>query len=785
MEDQWSQSEDDGWTTPRANRRRNGRVVGRVVRDSTDGEAAVKIEYEYFDKATGTSLASSSAVLALEDGSCQVSHVTSNLPVEQQEEKKHYTLSFANNTIEDEDDHTCKIRKHMRDIIKTHAVTLADHTYFLGHENFSSQPQLLTPTELLLAQQQEALTISMPKSPSMSENINALSPLGMTDSIATKEILADTQVSLLFRKQPEASSPRRSNTIAIPQTLPSQILTQTGIQQKVSLFQRIFSPRQSVQDKTDSELRYELRKYERRLLTSLKESKNMIKQLHTKEISLVQSLYPEMLYLRKCALVRIIPTFRALCIIKMQRLQVRRELEKGCKTLIKNRLEQIKQALNTGPKDKLPPFVTLEFFKDIDSLLLEDSKLCDTLKYVKRLERRDRILTDRYQTLRKQYGANLKRRGKKEQLIMLKDILSRTHIHKCTYNCGIYKKACQKEQGEEITWREFLDCIYDTKMQNVHVDFYSMVSDERSTEGQSIRTFLGEVDNLGWDRVPPKEIIDYVTSYVTFLCSANMYRITDEVEIEKIAYLVHQYFFGSLVGNRLSRVEEIAHAEDNRRFATQVRLLKDLTPQQLGVSSKFLSPDDDGKRSFAEPIEILSLLGFCATPNDMLHCVYTCAKLIHIIARDNCSKRNKELSFGADEFIPIMIYVVAHAFLPLIHSNLAFMSKYANCNGPNYNNSEVMYFLTCLEGAVVYVDNLTQEELDNLLAEPQKRCESTRVERPNLSVLAAHSDTVPSSVESEDKLTEISKPEDRRNDGSSLGETKTISEAITNDWVIV
>jgi YD repeat-containing protein len=50
-------------TTVRPNRRRNARVVGRVVRDVTDSGESVKIEYDYFDKKTGATLASSSAVL--------------------------------------------------------------------------------------------------------------------------------------------------------------------------------------------------------------------------------------------------------------------------------------------------------------------------------------------------------------------------------------------------------------------------------------------------------------------------------------------------------------------------------------------------------------------------------------------------------------------------------------------------------------------------------------------------------------------------------------------------
>jgi hypothetical protein len=131
-----------------------------------------------------------------------------------------------------------------------------------------------------------------------------------------------------------------------------------------------------------------------------------------------------------------------------------------------------------------------------------------------------------------------------------------------------------------------------------------------------------------------------------------------------------------------------------------------------------------------------------------------------MIAKDNCTKRGKDFSFGADEFIPIVIYVVAHAFLPCIHSNLAFMSKYAGSNETNSNSSEIMYYLTCLEGGVVYIDNLTQEELDNLTNES-----STSHTAPNTDEGSIPS-TTPMSLEesSEDKTVEEEAKQIHEND---------------------
>jgi uncharacterized protein YecT (DUF1311 family) len=708
---------------PRVNRRRNARVTGRIVREDTEQGEAIKIEYNYYDEKTpkqpvhkepvlkrsGTTLeAATVAEMSHELNKAWEEEIHNNM----RGEKKQYFLSFMS---EDADEHAGKMRKRMRDII-TNAQTSGDTTYFLGHNKEETEELPMAPRKITAP--------ALPKPDALQNNRMsvALESENVSNALAMSPITESQVTFRLDSPQQKPQSPR------------------------ISLFQRLFSPKTT--EKTDSEYRYELRKYERKLLTWLKDSKTLIKQLHQKEIVLVQSLNPEMLYLTKCALIRVVPTFRSLCIIKMHRLKTRRDLEKLIKNVIKEQIRLTKDALM---QDKLPEYVNLGFFKEnVDYLIVSNEQLVEAYKYVKKLEQVDRQLTERYQNLRKQYGANVKRRAKKDQIALIRTALQNTKIGACAYNAGIYPTTCKDQQvHDHTTWRALLECMHNNQMEQVHWDFFSLVSDDRSTEGQSVRTFINEVKQLGWDKVPAKEIIDYVSSFVTFLCSSNLYRITDEIEVEKMQYLVHRYFFGHLMGVKLARVEDEQHENANSHFVKQSALIKTVPPSLIGVATKFL-PLDETERPFNEPIEILSLLSICSTPNDMLHCVYTFAKQIHIIAKDNCTKRGKDFSFGADEFIPIVIYVVAHAFLPCIHSNLAFMSKYAGSNETNSNSSEIMYYLTCLEGGVVYIDNLTQEELDNLTNES-----STSHTAPNTDEGSIPS-TTPMSLEesSEDKTVE-------------------------------
>ncbi|KAL9652661.1 hypothetical protein ABK040_003964 [Willaertia magna] len=506
------------------------------------------------------------------------------------------------------------------------------------------------------------------------------------------------------------------------------------------IFKKWFSS--SNKKRSENEWKEELVKYEQRLTSYLRESRHMVKELKRKQQTENEKMEQEFNYLKRCHQSKLIPVFREFSMCKLVRLKQRRELEKGCKKLIKERIKSIKEILlqlnqqlkqvqlQTDMSIKcynlLPHYVKQEsYFKDVDELLNENEELSRKWQEIQALEHLTNDLYIKYQNLRKQYNMNRKTISKKEVTSKLVVILHK-YLEECVIPiCAFHTNSEHKDVNlEEQTWQEFINCIENEERLNLEQDFYDLVADERTEEGQSLRRFLKEITNIGLEKVPPSEIVDYIQSFVNYMKERHV--ITKAKEIHLLDRLLSKLIYNELsVGIEIHRIEMENHLEENIIFQQQTKLLRKLTPSQLGVANKFtpIKTKFTGKANsikemihkrnmtpFNEPITVIGYLNYLITPHDLLHCIYTCAKQIHLIAKENCNARGKEFSFGADEFFPILVYVVVHSYLPNIHSILSFLSKYSG----NVANSEVLYYLTCLEGAVMYVQEITENDIKEL-----------------------------------------------------------------------
>ncbi len=63
---------------------------------------------------------------------------------------------------------------------------------------------------------------------------------------------------------------------------------------------------------------------------------------------------------------------------------------------------------------------------------------------------------------------------------------------------------------------------------------------------------------------------------------------------------------------------------------------------------------------------------------------------------------------------PLLVYVVSRANLTCIHTNLAIMAKFMDTEDRE-EKGELVYYLTCLEGAVMYVSGLTDEDVKGMI----------------------------------------------------------------------
>lgn len=93
------------------------------------------------------------------------------------------------------------------------------------------------------------------------------------------------------------------------------------------------------------------------------------------------------------------------------------------------------------------------------------------------------------------------------------------------------------------------------------------------------------------------------------------------------------------------------------------------------------------------------------SPKDKLVCVFNCCTIIYTIL--NKAYLSGEPA-GADEFLPILIYVTLKANPPQLHSNIQYISNFRN---PDKMSTELGYYFIQLSSAVTFIENVDSEKL--------------------------------------------------------------------------
>jgi hypothetical protein len=86
-------------------------------------------------------------------------------------------------------------------------------------------------------------------------------------------------------------------------------------------------------------------------------------------------------------------------------------------------------------------------------------------------------------------------------------------------------------------------------------------------------------------------------------------------------------------------------------------------------------------------------------------CILNSCKIIYSILNKASSEGH---AAGADEFLPLLIYVVLKSNPPQMHSNIQFISRFRN---PSKMITEAGYYFTHVESAIDFIENLDASKL--------------------------------------------------------------------------
>ncbi|KAG6579007.1 Vacuolar protein sorting-associated protein 9A, partial [Cucurbita argyrosperma subsp. sororia] len=170
-------------------------------------------------------------------------------------------------------------------------------------------------------------------------------------------------------------------------------------------------------------------------------------------------------------------------------------------------------------------------------------------------------------------------------------------------------------------------------------------------------------------------------------------------------------------------------------FADDVKRDEELS-EKMALIQQFIRPENlDIKPNFQNETswllaqkELLKI-NMHKAPRDKLVCLLSCCKVISNLLL-NASIASNENPPGADEFLPVLIYVIIKANPPQLHSNLLYIQRY---RGQSRLTGEAAYFFTNILSAESFISNIDANALSMEETEFGKNMESARALLSGLS----------------------------------------------------
>ncbi|KAM5550171.1 hypothetical protein ABKV19_001225 [Rosa sericea] len=227
---------------------------------------------------------------------------------------------------------------------------------------------------------------------------------------------------------------------------------------------------------------------------------------------------------------------------------------------------------------------------------------------------------------------------------------------------------------------------------------------------------------------------------------------TDQ-EVESAMEGLEKYVMTKLFSRTFSSFPE--DAKIDLEVSQKIQLLQTfLKPEHLDIP---LVLRNEASWLLAEK-ELQKINAFKA-PREKLLCIMNCCKVINNLLL-NASMSEKHVLAGADDFLPVLIYVTIKANPPQLHSNLKFIQLYRR---QAKLVSEAAYYLTNLVSAKTFISELNAKSLsideiefeENMQAARLTNKETQKEATPTLEEMTTSQDhEVPGpSLRSHDKVT--------------------------------
>mmetsp|Transcript_13333 Transcript_13333/g.20568 ORF Transcript_13333/g.20568 Transcript_13333/m.20568 type:complete len:576 (-) Transcript_13333:83-1810(-) len=140
--------------------------------------------------------------------------------------------------------------------------------------------------------------------------------------------------------------------------------------------------------------------------------------------------------------------------------------------------------------------------------------------------------------------------------------------------------------------------------------------------------------------------------------------------------------------------------KDKELSNKMARLNRFLQPKHLDIKPNFIKQD-----FITQAVAELCKINDFKSPRDKMVCIMNCCKVIYKMLNSITSSSNMEAA-GADDFLPMLIYVLIRSKVPSLHSNTQYIRRFRH---PSKLMTETGYYFTHFESTIHFISNADHE----------------------------------------------------------------------------
>lgn len=234
---------------------------------------------------------------------------------------------------------------------------------------------------------------------------------------------------------------------------------------------------------------------------------------------------------------------------------------------------------------------------------------------------------------------------------------------------------------------------------------------------KSIKSFIVSFSNHAPDPERDSALVqEFLANMETAFKAHPLWAGCSEEELESAGEGLEKYVMTKLSSRVFASVPD--DVEVDKQLSEKISLIQQfIRPENLDIKPAF-----QNETSWLLAQKELQKVNLYRAPRDKLVCILNCCKVINNLLF-NASMASNENPPGADEFLPVLIYVTIKANPPQLHSNLLYIQRY-RCQSRLVG--EAAYFLTNILSAESFISNIDAKSLSMEESEFEKNMELAR-----------------------------------------------------------